>query len=378
MADPFGIITPSDLQGFSQRVEASDPYGIIGKSLNAWQPDYSQMNATESGLSSFGKAFLSGLAQNYAQNRAAEQLNSVVSILPQLSADPYNTPMPQGVDAGSFGLLRGGAVLNKQILDANSAAQRGADLKDLIKAIAPEAIKTGAISMDQVLGAAKTGNLDQLTSGQQPDPLKNPNSPQYKLSQDQQKSLDELRDKFNKLPEVQSFSQVQRAASAMAGALKDKGAPSDLELTRYAILMIEPGMAVREGEQQAVLKSSSIPDQWKGELNKSLENGTALSDTVRAGLKRLASRAYEAQKMGYEKALTYHQGLAEGRGLLGDGQSISYLGDAPSVESIFGENPTVPPQMSAIDAELARRGLDSNGNPISRDSVIEGARRWGY
>ena len=154
----------------------------------------------------------------------------------------------------------------------------------------------------------------------------------------------------------------------MAGALKDKGSPSDLELVRYAVQMIEPGMAVREGEQKAVMQSGSIPDQWKGELNKTLANGTALGDTVREGLKRLASRAYEAQKSGYDKANTYYNGLARGRGLLKEDEDISYLGQALPSESIFGTiiAPPPTPSISEIDAALARKGYYPDGSPMGR------------
>ena len=73
-------------------------------------------------------------------------------------------------------------------------------------------------------------------------------------------------------------------------ALKDPGAVADQELVRYGIL-IEPGMAVREGEQAALANSASIPDEWRAEMAKALNGESGLSPKTREGIKRLAMRA---------------------------------------------------------------------------------------
>ncbi len=355
MADPaYNFLSPTDLSGFTQQVQANDPYGLIGKGIAQWQPDYSVMSPTATGLTAFGRAFTAGLLQNYSQNRASEQLDKVVGILPQLKANPYSITAPEGVDAGAFNLLKGSAILKDY--------QKKAELEDLSKKFDSDILMRVLGKQADVMGeaAGKKAVYGDLS--------KDPESPGYKAEKDKMDTLDTLRDKFNKLPEVTNFSQVSKAATAMAGALKDKGSPSDLELVRYAVQMIEPGMAVREGEQKAVMQSGSIPDQWKGELNKTLANGTALGDTVREGLKRLASRAYEAQKSGYDKANTYYNGLARGRGLLGESEDISYLGQALPSESIFGTvtAPPVAPSISEIDAALARKGYYPDGSPMGK------------
>lgn len=330
----------NDLLNFNNSVQQNNTFGLVGKSLGAWQPDMSTWSPVTQGVTSFGKAFLSGLLGNYARQNASDQLSKVVTALPQLRTDPYSVAVPDGVDADAFNVLKGSAILKNDALNT----QRQNALSDLMQKVGIAGLTKKAEIMGEAQGKeAIYGDLKN-----------DPNSPQYKVEKDKLDTLDTLRDKFNKLPEVTAFSQVQRAASAMSGALKDKGGPSDLELVRYSIQMIEPGMAVREGEQNAVLKSGSIPDQWKGALNKSLENGTELSDTIREGLKRLASRAYEAQKTSYDKALTYHQGLAEGRNLLQPGSSISYLGNAPDSTEVFGSAQTTLDPKSFAQKALAQ------------------------
>lgn len=147
-----------------------------------------------------------------------------------------------------------------------------------------------------------------------------------------ERKADMLRKEFSGLKEVQDFVQVEKAARAMAGALKDKKATSDLELVRYGILMIEPGMAVREGEQAAVMNSQSLPAQWKGEMLKAFKGESALSPETREGLRQLAVRAYDSQSKVYDRALKYYRKEAEERGLRPE--SVSYIGDAPTLEDV--------------------------------------------
>lgn len=151
MADVFGLLSPTDLQGFSQRVEASDPFGLISRSLQSWQPDLSRMNAQESGMTSFGRAFLSGLAQNYAQNRAAEQLSKVVEILPQLTSDPYSVATPEGVDSSPFNLLRGSAILNKSLRGEEESVRDKNRIGTLLQSVLPELVRGRQISVDDAL-----------------------------------------------------------------------------------------------------------------------------------------------------------------------------------------------------------------------------------
>ena len=119
MADPF--LDSNDLVGFANTVGQSNPFGIAGRSLGQAQFDMSTWSPATQGISSFGKAFLSGLMQNYAARDTASQLQSVVSALPALRSDPMNVAIPEGVDSGAFNVLKGTSILKNQALETQKA-----------------------------------------------------------------------------------------------------------------------------------------------------------------------------------------------------------------------------------------------------------------
>ena len=142
-----------------------------------------------------------------------------------------------------------------------------------------------------------------------------------------------LRKEFNSLEPVKNFSKAVQAASAISGALKDTGKVADQELVRYSIQMIEPGMAVREGEQNAVAASQSIPEEWKAKVTSALEGKSQLGPEIREGLKRLAERAYSSHKGLYDQAFGLYGKEAELQGL--DPNRLSYIGNPKEFSDIF-------------------------------------------
>ena len=137
------------------------------------------------------------------------------------------------------------------------------------------------------------------------------------------KDVGDLRNEFQKKPEVVSFIQSDIGIKSLRNAIKDPSATSDLELVRGAIQAIEPGMAVREGEAQAVQQSGSIPDQWKGALNKALNGESGLPDDVRKGILRIAERRYTEYATKFNDSKSFYEGLAQKRGL--DPSAITYM-----------------------------------------------------
>lgn len=356
MADELlGVLGPSDFSAFQNSVVQNDPYGIMGRSLTSWQPNTATWSPETTAATAFGKAFLAGMLGNYARQNAADQINSVAAVLPQLQKDPMNLAAPEGVDSDAFAALRGTAILKNYQNQILSGQANSKGVSELMQTVLAKGVESGTISPAQALKAAQSGKYDEITNTTL-GPLDNPTSREYKLEQDKIKGIDDLRSKFEAKQEVKDFSTIQAAASALSGALKDTGKVSDQELVRYSIQMIEPGMAVREGEQSAVANSQNITDAWKGELKAALEGKSSLGPDVREGIKRLAARAYEGKRQQYDKALTYYQGLGEGRGLLGEGQSISYLGKAPPAVDVFGpiKDSVAPPQGQTIKAPDGR------------------------
>ena len=148
---------------------------------------------------------------------------------------------------------------------------------------------------------------------------------QQKLNEEKLKRTDDLRKEFSGLPEVKNFSLIDTAAKVVAKAVKDPNAVATQELVRRAVQLIEPGMAVREGEQAAIMASQSIPDRLKGELSRAFAGEGGLSAPTREGIMRIAERAYQAQSERYKTTKDYYEGLARERGL--PTKDIAYLGE---------------------------------------------------
>lgn len=155
MADDYlSLLSPNDLAGFNQNVMANDPYGLIGRSLAEWQPNYSTFNAGQSALTAFGKAFMGGLLQNYSQNRAADQITKVVNVLPQLRSDPLGVAVPEGVDVGPFNMLRGSAILKNEALKESDKIKDESRIGTLLNSILPEMVKARSLSAGDALSIA--------------------------------------------------------------------------------------------------------------------------------------------------------------------------------------------------------------------------------
>ena len=181
MADDIYGLTSADLLGFQQGVQQSDPYGLAGRSIASWQPNTSTWSAGDTGVASFGKAFLSSILQGYAQQNAASQLASVVNVLPQLKSDPYAVATPEGVDSGPFNMLRGVSILKNAEREALGAAQTEKSKFELLKSIVPTLVDSGQLSMQQAEEAFRTGRLPS-TPGM--DPKDNPKSREYIKAKD--------------------------------------------------------------------------------------------------------------------------------------------------------------------------------------------------
>jgi len=148
--------------------------------------------------------------------------------------------------------------------------------------------------------------------------------------------LNSLRKEFNALPEVKTYSIVEKVAGIVDKAISDPSAMSDLELVRYAILAIEPGMAVREGEQAAVTNSQSVPEALKGQWLRAMNGESSLSAPAREGIRNLMIRSFEGHKAQYDKTLAFYQNEATAKNL--DPSRLSYIGSSPEADTILGKN----------------------------------------
>ena len=148
--------------------------------------------------------------------------------------------------------------------------------------------------------------------------------------------LQNLRKEFETRPEVQSFITSNIGFQSLQKAIKDPFSTSDLELVRGAIQAIEPGMAVREGEQAAVAASGDIPSAWKAQLNKALTGESGLNEDVRNGIMRIAERRFNAYAENFNKARGFYEKQATAAKL--DPTGISYVGEV-TPSNAFGSSP---------------------------------------
>ncbi len=354
MADPiYATLSPQDLMGFSNSVQASDPYGITGNALGQVQFDTRTWDPATQGIASFGKAFLSGLLQNQARSNAASQLNTVVQSLPQLGANPYGMSVPEGVDSQAFNTLRGSAILNKANAEAAGRVESTKNIGEMLKTILGESVKSGSISPEAALTAAGTGKLPTINN--ENPPKANPNNPL-------EKKTVELRTDFDKKEQVQNFNYVNRLSNQLDEIMKNPNAVADSSLAKIAVQFIEPKLSVNAGEGAALAQSASIPAEWKGAIRQSLEGGTALDVTVRDGLLDLARAAKVAHGKAYEQTFNLYKDEADRFGI-----PIERITNVKPLDLTGMDKPvtnTATTGLSAIDAELKKRGYNPDGTKI--------------
>lgn len=199
----------------------------------------------------------------------------------------------------------------------------------------------------------------------------NPSSPQYKRKADIFDRETKLRGEYTKNPIVQDFQTSDIGFRSLVKAAQDPHPTADLELVRGAIQAIEPGMAVREGEAAAVEASRSIPDQWKGAINKALLNGASLDKDVREGIIRIAARRYEQYSNQVTALRGQYTSLAETESLAPD---KILLGAVPSpVEDIFPQYKT-----SNTIAGAASQLSDEELEARIREQMNQDAKNKGY
>lgn len=358
------LLGAGDLNTFAQQAQQSDLMGQLAPVVADTRFDRSNWDLGTSFGTSLGQAMLAGYLGNQSRANTAEQVSKVSQVLPSLYSNPLGTAAPEGVDANAWESLKTAATVKNLQREALGKTKQQDTLRKLMEEIYGtdiSAMKVGKETAAKISAeneaygykpavVGEGGVVPTLPSSYDELASLNPNSPQYKQAKDlidskrdvESKDSDRLvnlRKEFNALEPVKNFAKATQAATALSGALKDKNSVSDQELVRYSILMIEPGMAVREGEQNAMAYSQSIPDSMRGDLLKAWKGESRLSDPVREGIKRLAERAYNSHKGLYEQSYGLYSKEAEMQGF--DPKRISYMGEAPDVSSVFGSSTSI-------------------------------------
>lgn len=86
---------------------------------------------------------------------------------------------------------------------------------------------------------------------------------------------------FDKLDEVKAFSSIDNSYRSLKQVIDGDRAMDDREFVVAAVQAIEPGLAVKENEERAILNSRSLPDVIKGYYRKAVEGKSGLGPEQR-------------------------------------------------------------------------------------------------
>lgn len=341
-------------------------WGIAAQTIGSSVPAlYNPYASTGENLGiTAGASLLAGLLGGYAKHSAAEENAQIMPLMGQIMAtqDPAEraalaagnqrlSPLVQALAFNDFERQNklNDAIQSKQLDLVYNPQIKVAETRALEPLEMQRRVKEGLVDVGLEQGQVVLGD-EQYSFGDLglEDPIelaarkqKALDAAKFESEADNmgynpklEEEVDKLRKEFSSLPEVKNFALVEKAGGIIKQAIEDPSAMSDLELTRYAILLIEPGMAVREGEQAAVAKSQSIPDAIRGSAIKALNGEAELGKEAREGLLRLAMRSYGGHKAQYDRTLEFYKSEAKSKRI--DPDRISYIGESTDPARIFG------------------------------------------
>lgn len=173
-----------------------------------------------------------------------------------------------------------------------------------------------------------------------------------------------LRDEFNKLPDVQDYRQ---AIKAYATALKtSETAAGDLNLIYAFAKIMDPNSVVREGEQAAVGGGDSVYGQTIARLKKELGDGGAFRPEYRNQLRAELQNRVAELNTAYEGQRQQYQSFAK------------ELGVEPQV--VLGQHDGSRFRDDIVDywrkqnTATVQSGMDANGAPLPNGARLQDGR----
>lgn len=188
--------------------------------------------------------------------------------------------------------------------------------------------------------------------------------------------IDTLRKEFMGNEAYKNFAKAQTGFQTLIAAKNDPSKVSDLDFVYGAIQMIEPGMAVKEGEQAAVINTQSIPDRLKSQMLSALEGKASLNQETRDAILRLGGRRFDQYKKQYDALLGgYKNRATEVTGEVKP--DITFLPEVGASSDLLGAMPETKPtiditeQLNRIKNQLAN---NPNLSPEVRQRLADKAR----
>jgi hypothetical protein len=236
-----------------------DPYGSTGSNA----------------LNVFGGSILAALLGNMAKSDAAEQNAGIVSQQSQfLKATPAERLTMTQQDPRTFAKLQ--AALNtNQILQE----QKNADYTSQLTAQQPFEIEKENRALEN-----KRKELMQIKLAENEmfggDPLKNPESPQYKINQNIIKEEDAARSEIAKIPSVSQFASMQKSLP-LVKAFKDPNTKSsDVGFVYNYIKSLDDG-AVRGEEINMAAASNPLVLKYQNQLQGAIDGTSELTPALK-------------------------------------------------------------------------------------------------
>lgn len=231
-----------------------------------------------------------GTRRRLAQQRAFGNLGV-------LSGDSVLTRLGQGLiqqaqdraplDLRAASLRQGGARLALQAESEGRKAQQGAKSLAL-----KEELGRGGLAVQRArLGQAREA-AQQAKTG---------------------KALDEetgLRKEFNALPEVKEFSGLASSYANLLSSAKDMSGPGGVATIFNFMKMLDPGVAVMEGDVQLIRNSGGKAAAFANLYEQALR-GNSIPESVRKDLLRQATTIYGTRKQQVDKLQQQYTGIAE-------------------------------------------------------------------
>lgn len=371
MADSYDAILQA-AQGYAKQRAATDPWNFGASAVQAIPQGNFDNPWTNIGigmLKGFGSGYMGGMAQNnqnqalgdaytqlvgslqgqavtdpalapYAQQvqiaRAGEYQDSLQDAMKFIGQENYkadlqrqNKMFEMGYDPAEFSGMPAAAKSPLQE-GMTPGEQGGISKEEILKDLAgvPSSAEDAVTEKPKEPYVAKDNYVEQAINPFKQERLK-------KEFKDQFEGENKLRDEFKADPINKAYEISAIGFKSLANAFKDPSSTSDLELIRGAIQAIEPGMAVREGEQAAVQNSGSIPETLKAAALKAWRGESSLSPEQRAGIMRIAARRYSEYANAFDTNRQKYTSLAQNYKFKPEN---IVLGDAPiAVEKIFPE-----------------------------------------
>lgn len=231
-------------------------------------------------------------------------------------ADSVNAALRRQRAAGSLGLLTGDRVLS----GFGQSQLQGADKQEAMLAEAGQFRAGQTLKSALAAEEAKRAKARQEHDDEQRE-LDRKSRERAAAIQSGDKALQQkmdnetgLRKEFNSLPEVKDFSNISTSYANLLSASSDMTGPGAIATIFNMMKILDPGVAVMEGDVQLIRNSGGQAAKFAG-LYESVLNGNPLPESVRRDLVRQATTAYNNRKNRYDELARQYQVIAESSGV---------------------------------------------------------------